>query len=548
MSTTRRETALVALASVLVTGLWWLDAAARGAVGALRGDDWVYLRAVQRWAETGVFAPDFSMAMLVGQVLLAWPVVALAGLSVTALQALTSLVGAATLTASYLVVRSFLPRIGATLATACLALGPLYPSLAVSFMSDLYMTGLAMLSLLLGIQATRRPQRSLAWLAGALLAALAAFSVREYGLAAGAAATAVVCWQALRRRQWGTVLAATGLGLATVGVAVGLLVWRRSVPGSFVSQNEPWPAAYTASMVTRLLVTLGLFVLPAALLLRPRALALRQRWWRAALVGLLLAAVALAGTTIEPVELLRNYTAAVPSYSETIPGTAGLIMPRHGYDLLVAGGAVGLLAAGVGLSCARRRLSDPALVALAWVLGYGVGLVAIQGLTGNLLFDRYLMPLVVPVAGLLAYGLRGCGARAWSRLPVLASLGLAALAALGLLVGDAAAANDGVKHRVGSGYRSEGYPAATVDAGYEWFGFYQPGPWGLRPAQPGEPWYWSLYPPGTVCVRLSYDDGSILPGQRLVESVTATSLSGYELRYRVTVPVETPAGCPVPAR
>ena len=549
MNISRRETALAALASVLITGLWWVDAMARGAVGALRGDDWVYLRALFRWYDTGVFAPDFSMAMLIGQVLLAWPVVAAAGHSVVALQALTALVGAATLTVSYLVVRAFLPRAGAALSSACLAVGPLYPSLAISFMSDLYMTGLAMLSLVLGIRALRSDVgRSLAWMGGSLLASLAAFSVREYGLAAGGATTAVLCWSRLQRRQWRPALIVAGLGLVTALAAVGLLTWRRSVPGAFVSHNEPWPAAYAASMVTRLLVTLGLLILPAAMLLRPRRAALRRRWWLAMLIVAALVGVAMIGATIEPVALLRNYTAEVPSYSETIPGVAGLIMPQRGYDLMVLGGVVGLLAAVIGICCARRRLSGPALVVLAWALAYGVGLVTIQGLTGNLLFDRYLMPLVVPVAGLVGHALRGAGARAWRRLPVVAGLALAGLGGLGLLIADAAALNDGIKYQVGVGYRADGYPADRVDAGYEWFGFYQPGPWGLRQAQPGEPWYWALYPSTTVCVRLSYDDASILPGERLVETLTATTLAGRELRYRVTVPATTPAGCPAPPR
>src|SRR3954453_3092575 len=61
--------------------------AARGALGAARLDDWAYYRILFRFVPTGRFQVDhWTQALLVGQVVGAWPIVRLFGQSIAALQ------------------------------------------------------------------------------------------------------------------------------------------------------------------------------------------------------------------------------------------------------------------------------------------------------------------------------------------------------------------------------------------------------------------------------------------------------------------------------
>lgn len=556
MTITRREGAFAGVVAVAIVGCYWLAALSRGAIGALRNDDWVYARALFRLVDNGVFAPEFSMASLLGQLVLAAPVAAVFGHSVVALQALTALVSAWGLVASYLLVRSFLPRVVAIVVVGALAVGPLYNSLAISFMSDPYMYALSVTCLLLGHRAVAHAHGGFVWLGAALVVGFWAFSVREFGLAAPACVVVVYAYHRLRRRAYGQVGIAVAAGAAVLVAAVVFLLWRRALPGTMVQGvGVAWPPAYAITMLTRSAVTLGLFMAPVAALASPRrALAtLRRFWWVPAIVvGALVGLAWLTTATFKP---LPNYVTTTFPYGETVAGTAPSVTPSRLYQAEeVAGLAVALVAVAILVTAlwtirTRRQNEAPETgisagfhLTAAFAVAYTAGLLAVQGFTGALLFDRYFLPSIVPVAATVAYGAVRAGL-VTATMRRVAMVGLAVFALVGLWTTDLANVDDGVKHAMGTAWVAKGYDPATVDAGYEWFGYNNPNPFGIRKTMPEEPWYWGLFPATTTCVRISYD-GSALTSERTVDRITVKTLIGRDVVYRVTVPNVTPAGCP----
>ena len=554
---TRREGVVAGVAAVAIVACYWLLALSRGAIGALRNDDWVYARALYRLVDTGVFAPEFSMASLLGQLVLAAPVAAVFGHSMVALQALTALVSAWGLLASYLLVRTFLQRLVAIVVVGALAVGPLYSALAISFMSDPYMYALSVTCLLLGQRAVAHSRTGYVWLAASLAVGFWAFSVREFGLAAPAVVVAVYAYQRLRRRSYGQLGIALAAGLVVLVAAVAFLLWRRALPGTMVQGvGVAWPTSYAVTMLTRSAVTLGLFLAPVAALASPhRALAVLKRlWWVPALVVVALTGLAwFTTTTFKP---LPNYVTTTFPYGETVAGTAPSVTPTRLYQaqellgLAVALVAVAILVTAIVTIRARRQDQAPETptsagfqLTAAFAVAYTVGLLAVQGYTGALLFDRYFLPSIVPAAATIAY----CAVRTGlvtATMRRIAVVGLVLFGLLGLWTTDLANLDDGVKNWMAATWTAKGYAPSTIDAGYEWFGYYNPNPFGLRKTAPEEPWYWGLFPPTTTCVRISYDDGSTLTTERVVDRITVKTLIGREVAYRVTVPTVTPAGCP----
>ena len=252
-----RERWLALACSLAVAASYVLIAGLDGALGVPRNDDWGYYRTAFDVLHQGWFAPDpFTRTMLVGQVLLAQPILAVFGTTILPLQVFGAVLAAVGLWACYLVVRHFLPIGWAAFSVACLALGPIYGALAPTFMSDGWSFALQSLALLAGVRALTMHRRPLAWLGLSLALAFAAFSVREYAVAAPVAVLGCFLLSRgllRRRRGQGTDAArvrrervgAVALGLAWLLCAGTLYVWRAQLDRSRCSAHHaldcPWP-------------------------------------------------------------------------------------------------------------------------------------------------------------------------------------------------------------------------------------------------------------------------------------------------------------------
>jgi hypothetical protein len=533
------------LASLGVCSAWAAAvvalAAATGALGISRNDDWVYYRVAFATWQDGGFAPDpYTRAMLVGHIALARPVIALFGPSMLALQLLVAVLSVLALWWTYLLVRGFLRPGLALLAVTTLALGPIYAGITPTFMTDVPTFTFQSLALLLAARAMRERRLSRPWLAAALLAAFAGFTVREYAAAAAAAIVAAAWWRVRpgtsaptdpatdaatsRSDRWFVV----ALGIGWLAVAAALYLWRTSsFPGPSVGLRL-LPDLADVHLAGRAAYTMALLVSPATIYVLFRGgwhLLVRHRW-----LTVVSAVLLLGGTQVMNGVFLGNYVGMRGSYTGTVAGVRPVVVTPWIWSLVVAVAvlsavmAVVLAAAAVGRVRARRLAGEraprhpaAATLTLAYAAAYVALTVALAIFTTSPFFDRYFVPVVPAVAAAVLW--------AWQREPSLAeerrpsraaawasgvATGFVAVVALSLVV--TSVQFDAAKWRLGTQLQARGWSAPTIDAGFEWFGFHQEQPIDPHPrALPGHPfWVSRVFANPRVCVMVSHTRG-VLP-------------------------------------
>ena len=514
----RTEAAVVGAAAAVLVVVFVALAAAHGALGASRNDDWVYYRAAFRFADGGTFSADpWSMAMLVGLVLLAQPFIAVFGHSIVALQLLVAVLAGVGLWAAYVVVRSILSPRWSAFSVGCLALGPVYGGLSVTFMTDVPAFCFEMLALLTALIALRAKSFSLAWFSVSLAIGLFAFSIREYAVA-GTAAIAVAAFFRARseskRLGW---LVAGLVGLWFV-VAVALYRWRSGLVDSAGVEVMLVPSKWNVSVLRRTAFTMALFAIPLVPLLSfPRLLA--KVWahkWMAAGAAVLAVLVGVQFVKARPDgSLVGNYLQPDGPYYVTLAGTPPTVIPAALWQVLAVLSLVGFLAlllvatvrVGALVRSGLATRSRPAmpqdwgrtLIFLFCVAATAI-LAAIKLFTTAPLFDRYLIPIIPFV---IALAVRAAIDHELIVAPkrAVAALSLGVFAVFGIGMVDTAATFDGVKWRLAESVEAKGYPARAIDGGYEWYGYHQPG--AITPLGtpiPGRNFWIGLFDDRTVCV------------------------------------------------
>lgn len=487
-----------------------------GALGIPRNDDWAFTRILFSWTRTGhLQLLDWNTQTLVGQLAIAVPVVKVFGTRIGALQAWVAILGGVGCCCLYAVLRRLLPRVSALAALGCLLVGPIYASLAGSFMSDVPAFAAASGCLWAGVMALERRGWSFAgWLTGSAVLGFLALSIRQVA-ATAPVAVAVALFVVVRRgrRPEGSERAASIERWASAGVAVvftigtaALLVWRNGLPFSNSIRLTVHPAfGPWGSYFYEVLFTLALLSLPAVLRLSPVAV-LR----RALAVSRTATVVVAAGWAItvggalylsraSQVDLLLgNYV--------TRQGTVGVLaghrpdlLPDAAWTTLVAVTLYAVLVLALvvvtRLPAARRSVHalrcgfsvDSANVAGLVLGGFGLLYVAALELalgftqvvpTGGVApafsqtpYDRYLIPLV-PIVVVLAWSDRSLfwPAPRVRRLVTAAGFGL--FAVLGLAYVVESASYDGARWAAASQLTRSGVPAESIDGGAEWVGFH----------------------------------------------------------------------------
>jgi hypothetical protein len=362
-------------------------------------------------------------------------------------------------------------------------------------------------------------------LAVALAIGCLGFSVREFAIAAPAAVLlAVLVAEPRRPRHW---LAAG----AVVAVLLALRWWRVQLPGA---PGGFAPVPGVAGQLIPAATTLGFVLAPAALV---AALRWHRVWrWRDVAIGAGLAVLALAirGKLDLGDVLLDNLMSAygVPAPDYLIGGRPRLFaLPSWSVVGAVGLGAFVIFGAATGgiagtwlrwLRSTRTPVrewlgSKPGLLAL-FVIGLAAGL-AVFG-TYRWLYDRYLWPLVPPLAVLLLHHppALGAGPEARSAASVdkgtaplrrggaldrvitlaagLSLAGLLALSAIFLLNSDAF---DAARWRAAESLVARGYPAESVDAGPEWVGSHPTGTASADRPLTGPVWWQTWWPSFHMC-------------------------------------------------
>jgi hypothetical protein len=160
------------------------------------------------------------------------------------------------------------------------------------------------------------------------------------------------------------------------------------------------------------------------------------------------------------------------------------------------------------------------------ILGAGVHLAALVLLDAPV-FDRSVLPVVPFAAALVIRHALAQGAIVRSPTATFVPL-LSIWALLGFHIADASATYDSARWSLASRVRDLGARSESIDGGYEWFGFHQPGEVVL-PARPAQPWWTGLFGEVRVCMTSRYAEGASLPGNVVVEIRERSSL-GTEYR------------------
>jgi hypothetical protein len=173
---------------------------------------------------------------------------------------------------------------------------------------------------------------------------------------------------------------------------------------------------------------------------------------------------------------------------------------------------------GVRGALTAARKGSPAWLLIVFASGMALG-VTTFGLLG-LTFDRYLWPLVPPLATVLlafrpaagehspaadansasGYQVRAPQFTRAARGATVAGLFLAlVLGATSLAMLFNSAAFDAAKWRAGEALVAAGIPAESIDAGFEWVGYHVLGPADFAHGAPGLTWYETWWPSFRLC-------------------------------------------------
>lgn len=471
-------------------------------------DDIAYRRPADSLFESGsIRLTGWSAMNLVGQLVFALPFQWLAGGAPWAFAASSLTLGAAGLAAGYVLARWLLPPVSAALAVLMLVATPGFVRNVSTFMTDIPALSLELLCLAAGAVAVTRPaaRGRWPWLAASLVIGLLGFAIREYALAAPAAVLAAT-FMSDDRRRWAPYVAC---GAAVLVASIVIALFARSLPGFWSVSLVPGQAL---NRVLNGIATLAFFVLPAMILWLHRSLGgWRREGWIGAIrtrpvvaagvaAGLLVAAVlwgddlgTIARGRIEDVRVLIGTIfgrpgepdgqmlagARPPLFSNALWRLLNLVAVGAGFLLLAILGGVlpGRIGAAVRSIDPRRRPTGlgtvPGMVG-AFVVLYAVGVAALA--SSSLMFDRYLWPLVVPVATLFLWH-RPAEARAEGARPEIARPGPilagAVLAASGVITVALllnSVAFDAARWQIGEAEMARGLPAMSIDAGFEWLG------------------------------------------------------------------------------
>ena len=482
-----------------------------GSLTVPRNDDPAYRRVALELYSTGRLTFNgWSEMTLIGQIAFAQPFLWLSGGSAWAFTASTSVLAAGGILCGYALARFVLSVPRAAMAVLLVLVFPGYLLNTTSYMTDVPAWSAELVCLWLGAVALSRSDgRRWIWLLTSLAVGCFAFSIREFAAAAPAAVLGAHLATPLWRRRGYWVA-----GAAVILICLAVYVLKGMVPGARV---------VTGSLLTRLLLadlkdgiaTLALMLLPV-LFISIRSL---RRGWRTLDVSVGVAAglvmyrtplLDLVRTRSMPQLVMGNL---IDPYGAlglvALPGSRPLLLADHSWGILnvaalaaglvffaVAGGIVGAAA-----RSARSFLNDARVRMAAWHdLGSVSGMTLIfAALYGGGIFawsfvfpayDRYLWPLVIPIAILVLRPRAGAdegeivasvdsrprSIRLSPAVPVgLAVVTIALIASLSaglLLNGDAF---DAARWHAGDNAVAGGANPTTLDAGFEWVTFHATG-------------------------------------------------------------------------
>lgn len=467
---------ILGVALIYLTGLIsWANI--NGALGIPRNDDAFYLRTAFHFAKSGNFVPISAYPTLIGQSVISVPVIKIFGENIATLQIFCAILGVTGLVLLYLLFRDFLVWYFSAICISVLALGPIFPNLSISYMTDIPAFAFQAAGIFLLSRSLVAKSKNLLWLLGSILATAIAFTIRQSSIST-IAALLVVLFVYRNRNVFKARVIVPIVVLFCVLLAY-FYTWRASLAEfqNFPIDTEKFrnPIDLLIGSVLSLGMTYGIYLFPIVLLINPLALIKSlSKYERCAFL--------LAGFTISYAFLEFRPKPSGNYFSQFVPVQAAVY--ASSYDLLYGWEwqliqLVGLVCTGYfliisGVWCRRKfanpeRTNESLMVASISLFSLG-GFLA--GAFGGAGFDRYGF-LVVPLAAALLLRFSG-------ELDVLfrfnhwISLACCALVLLyGARTFDASTRYDGASWRIAEQLTESGADPQSIDGGYPWFAFYQ---------------------------------------------------------------------------
>ena len=448
-----------------------------GALGIPRNDDAFYLRTAFHFAKSGNFVPISAYPTLIGQSVISVPVIKIFGENIATLQIFCAILGVTGLVFLYLLFRDFLVWYFAAICVSVLALGPIFPNLSISYMTDIPAFAFQAAGIFLLSRSLVAKSKNLLWLLGSILVTAIAFTIRQSSISTVAALIVVLF--VYRDRHVFKARVIVPIVILFCGLLVYFYTWRASLAEfqNFPIDTEKFqnPVDLLIGSVLSLGMTYGIYLFPIVLLINPIALIKSLSKYEQCAFWLAGFAISYAFLEVRP-KPSGNY------FSQFVPVQAAVY--ASSYDLLYGWEwqliqLVGLVCTGYfliisGVWCRRKfanpeRTNESLMVASISLFSLG-GFLA--GAFGGAGFDRYGF-FVVPLAAALLL-------RFSAELDVLfgfnhwISLACCALVLLyGARTFDASTRYDGASWRIAEQLTESGADPQSIDGGYPWFAFYQ---------------------------------------------------------------------------
>jgi hypothetical protein len=492
-----RVTGVVLLLGFLGVAVPVLVARHYGAIGIPRSDDWSYLLTLFRWVDRGKLSFNGWVSMtLVGQVALAAPFAAISGRDITTIQLFTAVLGFVGLLAVVFVGRQMVrPAWWAVFVAVTIAVGPLWGPLAPTFMTDIPMLTLQMLTVAAAVMAFRGRRLSVGWFTASVALGFVGVTIRQYAIVTLIAVVLVaigLAWARGDRNQLRTVLVIAGcFAVATLA----FLLWWSGLPDA--KSLSPTVPTFRLVRTTTIkdagfLRLVALLITPVILLAGPVRIV--QRAWRAssnltAVVGTLTALWLLATylrvpkTPFVGAYLTRDGVLSL----FVMGGHRADVIPAWMYDTLVLVGSLAgivlVLALVPFLASLPRRVRNRELLELRDPLGALLGLMivgfgaiySIAIVTGLPVYDRYALPFVPIAAILLLHSTRDePRAERDSRSRRAGALvAVVLLAFVGLAYSTESASFDATRWKLAEIVERQGYAPTEIGGGAEWLGYHR---------------------------------------------------------------------------
>jgi hypothetical protein len=489
-----------------------------------RNDAFAYSRIAQTLADHGtIHLVGYGRMSLIGHTVLAQPLFGLINNREVAGNVFGVVMMSIAIILSYALARRFLRRGLAIVVTLTLIFVPGLANSTPTFMTEPTFLCLTVGTLLAGVLSFQSPRYARHWLVLSAVLGFAGFTVREFGVVAPFAVIAALVFA----RRISRAFAARVAGAVVIACVV-FHVWHQHLPGLHGTALQLHPGSLAFPVLA--LFTLGFYVLPATL--RP-GLSLLRAPDRLLSAGAIAAAVLALPAFVTRHKLFSNdmLDRFGVSGQAVLSGTRPELFPRAAWIVLNALALVGgVCLIVVVIDLVRRRLRnrerDAFLPLEAFTVAYAV-VTAVYGLVFNQLDDRYIWPLVLPVA-IIVVG------RTERSVPAPERRGIAWLAVAPLLVlfvtstflNQDAAAYDGARWEAAQALVDAEASPSQVDGGLEWEGAHSPAIADLAAADnrvisPSDPYYAGFWAPARRCFVVSNsppDPGGQLLGTRTYRS------------------------------